>query len=187
MNRFDPFENRKCRDIRNALSRGFLRSLAQHDLTFLIQDHRAVSRDLEPFHHQWIQGRMVRYQWVLSQPVTALDQGMVTATLLWDARLFYECHEWLEEIWLDLEGEEKKAVQGLIRAAGAYVFVEARRPETARKTAVKALALLRDHQGAVPPIFQPQKLMGALDPLDPTPPCLNAHPVFPGGGIVFPG
>ncbi|MCG8567472.1 MAG: DUF309 domain-containing protein [Desulfobacterales bacterium] len=175
MTRFDPFEDRSCREIRNQLSQGFLKALECRELFPLEQARKALAEQgaPAPFQLAWMDERMARYHWVLSRPLTALDTPLATAALLWDAQLFYECHEWLEEIWLDLKGEEKKAVQGLIRAAGAYVFVQAHRMETAQKTARKAHALIRDHREWIPAVFQPRLLMEKLDPLDPSPPCLT--------------
>lgn len=172
---FDPFENRRCRDIRNTLSEGFLSALQAHEFGPLEKSLSAIeaATPLDAVHRQWVEERMGRYHWVLSRPLAAVDQPLATGALLWDVRLFYECHEWLEEIWLDLEGDSRKAVQGLIRACGAYVFVEAGRMETACKSAGKAHALLKAHAALVPEFFQVDLLMAALSPLNPTPPELN--------------
>ena len=39
-------------------------------------------------------------------------------------RLFFECHETLEEIWLEVHGEDRKFYQGLIHAAVSLFHFE---------------------------------------------------------------
>ena len=39
-------------------------------------------------------------------------------------RLFFECHETLEEIWLEEHGEERKFYQGIIQIAAGYFKLE---------------------------------------------------------------
>ena len=39
-------------------------------------------------------------------------------------RLFFECHETLEEIWLEEHGEERKFYQGIIQVAAGYFKLE---------------------------------------------------------------
>src|SRR4026207_355325 len=38
--------------------------------------------------------------------------------------LFFECHETLEEIWLEEHGEERKFYQGIIQIAAGYYKLE---------------------------------------------------------------
>lgn len=37
-----------------------------------------------------------------------------------NSRLFFECHETLEEIWLEEHGDERKFYQGIIQIAAGY-------------------------------------------------------------------
>jgi uncharacterized protein len=39
-------------------------------------------------------------------------------------RLFFECHETLEEIWLEDHGEDRKFYQGIIQVAAGYFKLE---------------------------------------------------------------
>ena len=39
-------------------------------------------------------------------------------------RLFFECHETLEEIWLEEHGEERRFYQGIIQVAAGYFKLE---------------------------------------------------------------
>ena len=48
-------------------------------------------------------------------------------------RLFFECHETLEEIWLEDHGEDRKFYQGLIQVAAGYFKLEQGVPAGALK------------------------------------------------------
>ncbi|MEE9145275.1 MAG: DUF309 domain-containing protein, partial [Candidatus Binatia bacterium] len=39
-------------------------------------------------------------------------------------RLFFECHESLEEIWLEEHGKDRKFYQGIIQIAAGYFKLE---------------------------------------------------------------
>ena len=170
---FDPFESRGDRDIRNALSKGFLQALETHNLDPL--ESALEGMVPTPIQKQWITDRQYRYHRVLSHPLSALNQPMTTAALLWDLHLFFECHEWLEDWWIKLEGKEKKAIQGLIRSCGAYAMAEADRPGPAQKSAQRAMELLEAHRSQVPKIFLVDALLKALSrqPLPAPPPKLG--------------
>jgi predicted metal-dependent hydrolase len=47
--------------------------------------------------------------------------------------LFFECHETLEEIWLEEHGEERKFYQGIIQIAAGYFKWEQKVPAGAIK------------------------------------------------------
>lgn len=55
---------------------------------------------------------------------------------------FYECHETLEEIWLEDHGDERELYQGLIQIAAGYFKWEQDVPAGARKLLRSGLALL---------------------------------------------
>ncbi len=48
-------------------------------------------------------------------------------------RLFFECHETLEAIWLEEHGEDRKFYQGIIQIAAAYFKLEQGVPAGALK------------------------------------------------------
>jgi len=59
-------------------------------------------------------------------------------------RLFFECHETLEEIWLEEHGDERKFYQGLIQVAAGYFKLQQGVPVGALKlwrTGVEKLEL----------------------------------------------
>jgi uncharacterized protein len=167
---FAPFENRLCRDIRNLLSKNFIEALVENRMDIVSQTALALKdKPLSPWHIDYIDNRLARYQIVLTQ-LKSDPEIFTTACLIWDQSLFFECHEWLEPFWIRAEGNEKKLIQALIRAAATYLLLEAKRTSGARKTAEKALAFLRVNQSAIPPIFKPDLLISALKHLESPPP-----------------
>lgn len=163
---FAPFKNRLCRDIRNLLSNSFLEALGKERMDPVCKTALALKeKTLDPWHINYIDNRLARYQIVLTQ----LNPGpeiYTTACRIWDQSLFFECHEWLEPFWMKAKGNEKKLIQALIRAAATYVLLEAKRTSGAKKSAEKALAFLRVNRSAIPPIFKPDSLISALNHLE---------------------
>ncbi len=49
-------------------------------------------------------------------------------------RLFFECHETLEAIWLEEHGEERRFYQGIIQIAAGYFKLEQGVPAGAHQT-----------------------------------------------------
>ena len=167
---FAPFENQLCRDIRNCLSKSFLEALVENRMDPVRKTALALKeKTLAPWHVDYIDNRLARYQTVLTQLKS--DPGIfTTACLIWDQSLFFECHEWMEPFWIRAKGDEKKLIQALIRAAGTYVLLEAKRTSGAKKSAEKALAFLRMNRSAIPPFFKPDLLIAALNNIDSPPP-----------------
>ncbi len=177
---FSPFENRLCRDIRNELSQSFLAAILEKHMGRV--DHTVLAleqKKLEPCHREYIDNRQTRYQAILSLLKSAQKSVpadlFTTACLLWDQALFFECHEWLEPFWIQAKGNEKKLIQALIRAAAAYVLLEAGRKSGAEKSAEKALAFLLANRSVIPPVFKADLLIHALSNLDTPPPKLTAE------------
>lgn len=161
---FDPFEKRISREIRNALSDHFLDLLtksnqAEFDLNTEALKKKAPDAD----HTQYINDRLQSYREICRSCAGA--GPFEIARLLWDNRLFFECHEWLEPLWLDADGTAKKAVQGIIRAAGAHVLGDAGRKAGSRSSAQKALAQIRDYRANIPEPFDPDELIRDLEQL----------------------
>ena len=170
---FSPFENRLCRDIRNELSQSFLAAIREKRMDRVEDTVVALEqKKLEPFHREYIDNRLVKYRTILSLLESVPDDLFTTACLIWDQALFFECHEWLEPFWIRAKGNEKKLIQALIRAAAAYVLLEAGRKSGAKKSAEKALAFLSENRSAIPSIFRSDLLISALSTLDTPPPKL---------------
>ena len=166
---FAPFENRLCRDIRNCLAKSFLETLGENRMDPVHQMALALKeKTLAPWHIDYIDNRLARYQIVLTQ-LKSDPEIFTTACLIWNQSLFFECHEWMESFWIRAKGNEKKLIQALIRAAGTYALLEAKRTSGAKKSAEKALAFLRVNRSAIPPFFKPDLLISALNNLESPP------------------
>ncbi|MBE0582796.1 MAG: DUF309 domain-containing protein [Desulfofustis sp.] len=174
--RFNPFEDRLSRDIRNDLSASLPTVLESHSLqaaqaiadTYLQENPAAHYRD-------YIDRRLAAYRSALqSLPSSGPSSALITAAVLWDLGLFFEVHEVLELHWLRATGERKLLLQALIRAAGVYVYLEAGYPERSAKIAGKALPVLRRLQTLAAAHLNIEELIIALEtPIDPIPPHLR--------------
>jgi uncharacterized protein len=174
--RFNPFNDRLCRDIRNDLSASLPTVLESRSLeaaqaiaaTYLQANPAANYRD-------YIDRRLAAYRAaVRSLPSSGQSPALITAAVLWDLGLFFEVHEVLELHWLRATGERKLLLQALIRAAGVYVYLEAGYPERSAKIADKALPVLRRLRTLAAAHLRIDDLIAALEPpLDPTPPRLR--------------
>ena len=126
MKKFDPFNNRLARDIRNELSKSFHEALIKRDL-FLCKERAAgyLEQGLEQVYQEYIRTRLEKYDKALA----AVEHGQVDnelkqAEILWEFELYFEMHELLEVIWKNALGNERKALQGLIQAAGMKIHAE---------------------------------------------------------------
>ena len=137
---FDPFNVRLARDIRNALSKSFLKALHEKNAT-LFQNCAAgyLQQGLEPFYQLYIRTRLAKYEKAYAA-IGARPSGAVLqqAAVLWDLELYFEMHELLEPEWRDAEGERRKALQGLIRACGMKIHAQHHNMKAARSMAAKA-------------------------------------------------
>jgi hypothetical protein len=172
--RFDPFNNRLCRNVRNALSENFKTVLEQkkmqpvrHVAGFFLND------PLPSCVRTYIDQRLAAYERVLTNVLNhQLDDPLEIAVAIWDQHLFFETHEYLEHYWMTADGDDKKLLQALIRAAGAYVHLEQGNLIGAKRIAAKAVAVLEVHQDRLSPYADPRLLLAKLRSLDPKPPTL---------------
>ncbi|WP_020588689.1 DUF309 domain-containing protein [Desulfobacter curvatus] len=157
---FNPFEDRADRDVRNFLGSAFILALHKKDLAPVDQ----VVSDLDPEKlsgpaQNYIKARYELYTAVLakmsSNPMLSSDI-YATAGLLWDDALFFECHEWLEQNYRGLKGQEKKILQAMIRTAGTFELLAYNRKKAAVSVASKALAVLESYFSQVPESFNIQ-------------------------------
>jgi hypothetical protein len=124
--RFDPFRRRLARDIRNNLSRAFLKSLAGKDISsFQRVAATYLQQHLEPAYEIYVIKRLEKYK----EAFAAINAGelrevLQQAAILWDCELYFEMHELLEPEWKEAEGDRRRALQGLIRAAGMKIHAE---------------------------------------------------------------
>jgi hypothetical protein len=172
--RFDPFNSRACRDLRNGLSESLVAAIQQGVPDPIDAIARTYAdRAAQAPQKAYLVKRLKRYGLVFERiqtiPIPIEDTYRI-AVLLWDQELFFEVHEWLEAAWHRAHGPAKAVLQGLIRAAGTYVHLELGRRSNAAKIAAKAIAQLEAHQADVPPIIEIQLLLTKLKSLDPLPP-----------------
>lgn len=140
---FDPFNDRTSRDIRNRLSEAFVTALERLDAEPVRREADFLTGFSTRAHGDYIEDRVRRYLELLHH-ITAnrIRDSKHQAVLIWNSGLFFECHEHLETLWLNAEGKERKALQGLIKAAGVFVHRELGRENAAEKLSPKAVSLL---------------------------------------------
>lgn len=157
---FNPFEIRRCRDIRNRLGSAMIDSIRRGHL----EPARRAASAVEPKDErddEFVENRLSRYETVLEEiRIQGIAPGDVypIADLLWHQGLFFECHEWLEQNWQVVHGLEKQVLQALIRSAGACELFAYGRINGAVRTASKALTVLIRNRENIPPgvDIQPQ-------------------------------
>ena len=171
--RFEPFQDRLSRDIRNELSAALPLALAQNNLAPVraVAD-RYLGQGLAPAYVAYIEARLAGYAKALAIITSsgAMDV-LARALVLWDLGLFFEVHEILEQAWHGARGAEKEILQAMIRAAGFYVKGEYGYFEAGAKMAGRAVAALEKNRGACSG-FDLDTLLASLRGLDPVPPKL---------------
>ena len=172
--RFDPFEDRLCRDIRNDLSESLMETLAQLSLKPVQEKaDEYLSRDLAPVYTEYIRTRLAHYQKAIEIiKDRQIEDNFARALVLWDLELFFEVHELLEGEWMAAAGAEKQVLQAMIRAAGVYVQLDRGNTIGANKMAAKAVEVFIEHRQVVPAIFDLDVLLEKLKEVDPIPPKL---------------
>ena len=152
MQQFDPFNDRLARDIRNGLSHALIKGLDQSNPN-LVHEVGAgfLNRNLAPGYTEYIQTRLRHYDAIFAETGTAGETDIFSqALILWDKELYFEVHDRLETLWLKATGPRRLALQGMIRAAGAYIKWQSGQQEAARKMAAKAAAALIENRAALP-------------------------------------
>ena len=145
---FDPLNIRLARDIRNSLSKSFLRALVEKDVTvFQNCATHYLQQNLEPDFEKYVRVRLAKYEdtFALIQQ-QKLKEGMQQAEILWEAELYFEMHELLELDWKRAEGNRRLALQGLIRAAGMKIHAEINNMKAAASMGAKAQAALLQYK-----------------------------------------
>lgn len=171
--RFEPFQDRLSRDIRNELSAALPLALAKNDLAPVraVAD-RYLRHNLPAPYAAYIEARLAGYAKALATIArTDAKDALAKALVLWDLGLFFEVHEILEQAWHGAHGAEKEILQALIRAAGFYIKGEYGYFEAGAKMAGRAVASLEKNRQACTG-FALDKLLESLRNLDPIPPKL---------------
>ncbi len=173
--RFDPFNIRLCRDIRNNLSDAFMKALKLGTMKPANEAAAAFDQmNLAPICNDYINNRLTGYQKALAASTTSNlnDSGNIylTASHIWNQELFFEVHDYLEQCWMKSSGDEKLILQALIRAAGTYVHLEQGNTKGARGMADKAIPPLLRLRDKIPEWINLDLLVNKLRNLDPIPP-----------------
>lgn len=163
---FNPFENRPDRDVRNLLGSAFIDALLKGDPALVAQAVSSLEQEkMSDSVRMYIKQRSGRYTEIWAQisahPALAADIYAL-AGLLWDESLFFECHEWLEQNYRTLQGQEKKILQAMIRTAGTFELLAYNRKKAAASVASKAVAVLEEHFLQVPESFNIEPKMSRL-------------------------
>ena len=143
--KFDPFNSRLARDIRNSLAVSFLQALDDRDPDIFKRQARGyLDPGLKDPYRKYITERLKKYDeaYVL---ITGSDirDIMQQAGILWSHGLYFEMHDLLEKIWISAEGPRRRGLQGLIRAAGMKIHAENGNMKAAASMGRKARADLQ--------------------------------------------
>lgn len=171
---FNPFENRLCRDVRNDLGHGFVKAVIAKDITpFRTVIRQYQSQTARDHINTYIRHRenclKKVFDHINAYPVKP-DENKLIPLLLWNFELFFEFHEWLEKKWTAACGNDKKALQALILAAVVYEQLEYGRIIPAKKVALKAVLLFKEHKSLIPELFDADVFILKLTALGPVPP-----------------
>lgn len=171
---FDPFNDRRSRDLRNTLSEQFVEVVLRNDVqAFRLFCEHWAAVDLGGVYREYLEIRLDRYRRAFEQfeqdDIRApLRQGLV----LWNVGLYFELHELLETIWHPAEEPLRSALKGVIQAAGMYIHLLWGHQSAAEKLARKAHNHLSNHREGAAFIANLDELLEHLEQVDPKPPVL---------------
>ncbi len=170
--RFDPFQDRVARDIRNRMSTAFIRSVNGSDPAgFESVVSELLPRTPAPPYGRYIEDRREQFR-VAYRRITkgSILDPLHQAAVLWNQQLFFEAHELLEDRWHLEKGGRKTAIKGMIQAAGVYIHLSCGRHEAAKKLAMRAVALIEANRGHLEAITNMEEVIVRLKRVDPEPP-----------------
>lgn len=162
---FDPFKDRQARNIRNSLAGSFLKALTEKDVSVFKRYGRAcLDKYPEAEYVGYVKTRIAKYE----EAFAIIEQRGFRAILqqveiFWDLELFYELHEHLELSWKNATGKRRKALQGLIRAAGMKVHSENKNWQAAHSMGSKAQADLLKYGGELTACAKLDAILAEID------------------------
>ncbi len=173
--KFDPFEKRRHRDVRNTIGHALVASIRQKDTTLFLSTVESLFPDKTPSFeiHAYIRNREECLNAVLKdlqKPLHSRNTFFEIARLLWNQALFFEVHEWLEEKWLAAKGNDKKCLQALIMAATVYEQAAYLRWLPAKRLAARTASRLKRLPCLVPAPFDGDILITSLSDPELAPP-----------------
>lgn len=172
MEKFDPYNDRIARDIRNTLSSALVNELTGNgDALLSTVADEWLAQVLAPIYQAYIKEKQVLYRQAIGEikSCNATDPRY-QAISLWNLGLFFEMHELLETIWQNAFEPERTALKGWIQAAGVYVHYHRGKPDAALGLAQRAVKHLRKGRGCLGFIANLDQLIEALaNPSDAAP------------------
>ncbi len=143
--KFDPFKYRLARDIRNSLSRSLLKSIAEKDAKHFQNRAAGYLKQIpDQVYQDYIQARLAAYEDFFTFIMQAnINDTLQQSAILWDYGLYFEMHELLETVWIKAVKNRRRALQGLIRAAGMKMHLENGNAKAAASMGSKALQALQ--------------------------------------------
>ena len=177
--RFDPFNSRLARDIRNTLAETFVDALRQGDKSgYQLAAEQWRVKNLDAEYSTYIQDRLIRYDRAFNQiEKNCIKDAKLQALILWNHELFFEVHEHLERIWQKTAGDQYQALKGLIQAAGVYIHLEYNHRAAAEKLAVKSSDRIQKYADCLTFIANLNMLLEKVKNLDSAPPQLMNPPL----------
>jgi hypothetical protein len=173
--KFDPFNNRLSRDIRNTLSEAFMAALSRMEPS-AYRDEADIwrAKNPSPIYLEYIQDRLQRFDRVFEQiKANHLDEPLLQSLVIWNNGLFFEFHDHLEGIWKQAAGDDREALKGLIKAAGVYVHHEFNHQQALNSLSSKSYDLIRQYAHCLTFIKNLDALLQKLRTMDPDPPRLE--------------
>lgn len=144
--KFDPFENRACRDVRNHMGHDMATAIiSQQPQMFKNSVKNILDQDISKEIEAYVLHLDACFDKALNtlQALSTEEQNFKNQfVILWNLGLFFECHELAEEKWGNAPLRDKKGYQGLVLAAVAYEQKKYHRDVPALSVGEKAAKLL---------------------------------------------
>ena len=173
--KFDPFNNRLSRDIRNTLAEAFMEAVSAGQPS-AYRKEADIWRGKNPskVYLDYIQDRLQRYDRVFEQiKACRLEDPLLQSLVIWNNGLFFEFHDHLEGLWKQATGDQRQALKGMIKAAGVYVHHEFNHQQAVESLSAKSCNLIRQYAHCLAFIENLDSLLQRLKTLDPDPPKLE--------------
>ena len=173
--KFDPFNDRLSRDIRNTLSEAFIDALSRMEPS-AYRDEADIwcAKNPSGIYLEYIQNRLQSYDLVFRQiKANQLVDPLLQCLVIWNNGLFFEFHDHLEGIWKQSGGDERQALKGLIKAAGVYIHNEVSHHRAVKSLSAKSYRLIRQYSHSLAFIKNLDVLTQKLKALDPEAPRLE--------------
>lgn len=161
---FDPFESRLCRDVRNQLGHAMIRAIEtgkKDRFTAAVQKWYQKTNQTAVL--SYIQDREKSFDRLFKRLEPSGFNGQDMLPLMWQNRLYFECHEYVEKRWLKSSGKYKKGLQALIFSLAALEHRDYGRTDPACRLAEKAVLMIREFDASLPPWADAESIIDQLN------------------------